>query len=160
MHLTYIKFLYIKTTERGPVDCGNVSAKVFCCIHLTIPYHRLVVKVKVWLSPPTFVATELLDDKRHMGSMVEKEVLTTWVDVLHSLLGYSSHYISTAELWQYRILITHHFLWFIVPVHLLTSSTTATTPPAPTGSTTAIGYPDSYGCTIDSTFYADGAQVR
>jgi hypothetical protein len=51
-------------------------------------------------------------------------------------------------------------LWFAVPVHLLTSSTTATTPPAPTGSTTAIGYPDSYGCTIDNAFYADGAQVR
>ena len=47
-----------------------------------------------------------------------------------------------------------------MPVHLLTSSTTATTPPAPTGSTTALGYPDSHGCTIDSTFYADGAQVR
>jgi len=31
------------------VDCGSVSAQVFCCIHLTIPYHRLVVKVSVWL---------------------------------------------------------------------------------------------------------------
>jgi hypothetical protein len=50
-------------------------------------------------------------------------------------------------------------LWFTVPVHLLTSSTAATTPPAPTGSTSALGHPDSYGCTIDSTFYTDGAQV-
>lgn len=79
MCLTYLQFLYIKTTERGPVVCGNESAQVFCCIHLTIPNHRLVVKVNVWLSPPTFVATEWLDDKRHVGSMVEKEVLTIWV---------------------------------------------------------------------------------
>lgn len=76
---TYIQFLYIKTTERGPVECGNVNAQVFCCVSLTIPNHRLVVKVNVWLSPPTFVATEWLDDKGHMGSMVEKKVLTTWV---------------------------------------------------------------------------------
>ncbi|XP_021942170.1 kielin/chordin-like protein, partial [Zootermopsis nevadensis] len=46
-----------------------------------------------------------------------------------------------------------------VPVHLLTSSTAATTSPAPTGSTTAIGQLDDHGCTIDSTFYTDGAQV-
>ncbi|PSN43518.1 hypothetical protein C0J52_21202, partial [Blattella germanica] len=46
-----------------------------------------------------------------------------------------------------------------VPVHLLTSSTTAITPPTPTGSTSAVGHPDNYGCTIDNLFYTDGAQV-
>jgi hypothetical protein len=63
------------------------------------------------------------------------------------------------RLYFYRIANTQYSLCLTVPVHLLTSSTAATTPPAPTGSTSALGHPDSYGCTIDSTFYTDGAQV-
>jgi hypothetical protein len=35
------------------------------------------MKVIVRLSSPTLVAKEYLDDKRHMGGMVEKKVLTT-----------------------------------------------------------------------------------
>jgi hypothetical protein len=54
---------------------------------------------------------------------------------------------------------TQYSLCLTVPDHLLTSSTAATAPPAPTGSTSALGHPDSYGCTIDSTFYTAGAQV-
>ncbi|XP_049780643.1 mucin-17 [Schistocerca cancellata] len=45
-----------------------------------------------------------------------------------------------------------------VPVQLITSSTTITTPPAPTGST-AVGHPDNYGCTIDEVFYSDGTKI-
>ncbi|GLH11214.1 Uncharacterized protein GBIM_16041 [Gryllus bimaculatus] len=46
-----------------------------------------------------------------------------------------------------------------VPVQLVTSSTTAATPPAPTSGSSAVGHPDNYGCTIDEVFYTDGAKV-
>lgn len=50
------------------------------------------------------------------------------------------------------------FSCFVVPVKLLTSSTTSS--PTPTTLTTDLGFHDNYGCTIHNSFYADGAQVR
>lgn len=46
-----------------------------------------------------------------------------------------------------------------VPVHLLTSTTSAPTSEIDQQSETGIGFRDNYGCTVDSKFYADGAQM-
>ncbi|XP_059482418.1 titin isoform X2 [Neocloeon triangulifer] len=47
-----------------------------------------------------------------------------------------------------------------VPVQLLDNNPSPSTTLRPVAShSTALGHPDSYGCSIDSEFYADGAQV-